>query len=131
METLYSEEKGKLKNAIQRIRRLESDIVEITSIEHDNIDNVHKPSVINKLELEKTGLTKDLFETKKALRQCQERIISLETTHRTYEESLFKQKRINSDTNDNMIIIIIIIIVIVLFLFLKIATIMGIAIKIY
>ena len=102
LETLYSEEKGKLKNAIQRIRRLESDIVEITSIEHDNIDNVHKPSVINKLELEKTGLTKDLFETKKALRQCQERIISLETTHRTYEESLFKQKRINSDTNDNM-----------------------------
>ena len=113
-ETLYKEEQRKYKNVVEHSKRLESDLAEITSIGNGTAEsstlnanssradsiiaqssetNQHIQNLIQNLKLENTGLEKELFDAKKALRQCQEKISRLESSNSTYQESLQKYIR--------------------------------------
>ena len=114
LETLYNEEKRKYEKVAEHSKRLESDLAEITSIGNGTAEattlpasssradsimaqtgetDQHLQNLMQKLKLENTGLEKELFDTKKTLRQCQEKISRLESSNRTYQESLQKYIR--------------------------------------
>ena len=114
LETLYNEEQRKYEKMAEHSKRLESDLAEITSIGNGTAEattlaasssradsimaqtgetDQHLQNLMQKLKLENTGLEKELFDTKKALRQCQEKISRLESSNSTYQESLQKYIR--------------------------------------